>query len=75
MDAWWSLDDLHQLKPALKPGGSRELPCIPSKSVVSISHQLVDIAGGLEHLHFLAVIHGDLKGVRVHTYTLSSLPY
>ena len=29
-----------------------------------VSHQLVDVAKGLEYLHFYDVIHGDLKGVR-----------
>ena len=51
------------------------LPVHPPNIHISISHQLVDIASGLEYLHSLCVIHGDLKGVSTRDCTLGSPPY
>ena len=39
-------------------------PVLSRRSVVDRFLQLVDVAQGLEYLHGLNFIHGDLKGVR-----------
>jgi serine/threonine protein kinase len=70
VDAQRRLDDLRQLKPVHQSGGSCESPCVFSKLIVSNLHQLVDIASGLEYLHSLDVVHGDLKGVSIHNTDL-----
>ena len=39
------------------------MPLLPRCTTSLRHHQLSDVAGGLNYLHFCDVIHGDLKGV------------
>ena len=75
VDVWRRLDDSHQFEPGHKSGCTREPPCAPSLHFALIFHQLIDVANGIDYLHSYGVIHGDLKGVSTHNYSLSGLPH
>ena len=46
---------------------------VPSCNASLLSYQLVDVARGLKYLHLCDVIHGDLKGVRVLSLSISTI--
>lgn len=56
------------------------LPLVKSYKLVSRvmtdSHQLLDVATGLEYLHAMqpTIVHGDLKSVRIYLCGLSGRP-
>ena len=72
MDAWRRFDDLHQFEHRCESDHSCGFAVVSSRWAVSISRQLVDVANGLDYLHSYGVIHGDLKGVSIHSHTTRS---
>lgn len=75
MDARRRPDNLRQFELGYTSDYSREPLFVSPRFVVPILHQLVDIASGVDYLHTLGVVHGNLKGVSAHVRVPISRPY
>ena len=63
LDARWRPPPVHQKAPRCEQTFSCGYPSATALCEVLTLYQLSDVADGLNYLHSLGVIHGDLKGV------------